>query len=133
MFFLAGRLCFYRPDGSLALRKNGTPANAGAPSVLIAYGARDAEILAACGLDGQFVPLTMPRLVVIAALDETWLAALSDWLREDRGPVSLAEIYSAFARHPKTHRNRNWRAKIRQVLQHGPFKRVDRGVWAGAA
>lgn len=51
VLFLAGRLNFYGPDG-----KPGG-ANAGAPSVLVAYGEADAAILKSCGLDGQFVQL----------------------------------------------------------------------------
>lgn len=50
IFFIKGRLKFHKPDGSLG----GT---AGSPSVLIAYGDRDAEILENCSLDGKFVRL----------------------------------------------------------------------------
>lgn len=38
--FLEGRLMFRLPDGSFPLDKHGRPAGAGAPSVLVAYGAR---------------------------------------------------------------------------------------------
>lgn len=51
LLFLRGRLFFHRADGRRAAH------NAGAPSVLIAYGARDAELLRGCGLAGGFVPL----------------------------------------------------------------------------
>lgn len=40
--FIHGRLHFHRPDGTRA------PANAGAPSVLVAYGNQDAHALARC-------------------------------------------------------------------------------------
>jgi len=50
ILFLKGRLKFHKPDGSLA----GT---AGSPSVLIAYGERDSEILENCLLEGRFVRL----------------------------------------------------------------------------
>lgn len=46
LLFLAGRLHFHRADGTRA------PANAGAPSVLAAYGDYDAERLASSGLTG---------------------------------------------------------------------------------
>ena len=49
--FLAGRLHFHYPDGRRAA------ANAGAPSVLVAYGLDDAHRLEACGLGGAFVRL----------------------------------------------------------------------------
>lgn len=50
LLFITGRLRFHRPDGSR------TEENAGAPSVLAAYGPRDAEILGASGIKGTFVP-----------------------------------------------------------------------------
>lgn len=51
MLFLRGRLHFYTVDGNRA------KANAGGPSVLIAYGQENANVLKACGLVGHFVPL----------------------------------------------------------------------------
>ncbi len=49
--FLFGRVHFFRPDGTRAIH------NAGGPSVLISYGALDADRLWACSLDGHFVRL----------------------------------------------------------------------------
>ena len=49
LLFFSGRLHFHRPDGSRA------PANAGAPSVLVAYGEANVERLEASGLDGHIV------------------------------------------------------------------------------
>lgn len=51
LLFIEGRLYFHHVDGKRAA------ANAGAPSVLIAYGDHDAEILRDCGIPGQFVSL----------------------------------------------------------------------------
>lgn len=51
ILFLRGRLYFHHVDGKRAA------ANSGAPSVLIAYGKSDAEILKSCGIAGQFVTL----------------------------------------------------------------------------
>lgn len=51
LLFLHGRLHFHAADGTRAR------ANAGAPSVLVAYGEADAEVLRASGLDGTFVSL----------------------------------------------------------------------------
>ncbi|MEU7631731.1 DNA N-6-adenine-methyltransferase [Nocardia sp. NPDC049220] len=51
VLFLHGRLHFYMPDGSRAA------GNAGGPSCLVAYGTRDADRLATCGMAGKFVPL----------------------------------------------------------------------------
>lgn len=51
LLFLRGRLHFHHVDGSRAA------ANAGAPSVLIAYGEGDACVLDDCGIAGQLVRL----------------------------------------------------------------------------
>ena len=48
IFFIKGRLRFYKPDGSMG----GT---AGSPSVLIAYGESQAEVLKSCTLQGKYV------------------------------------------------------------------------------
>lgn len=63
---------------------------------------------------------------------ETWRQVVVEVCAGAAGPVSLAEIYRALAAHPKALGNQHWRAKVRQVLQQGPFRRVDRGVWAAA-
>lgn len=55
LLFLRGRLHFHHVNGKRA------PANAGAPSVLIAYGAADACILESCSLQGQFINLETVR------------------------------------------------------------------------
>jgi hypothetical protein len=54
--FLKGRLCFYRRDGTLPRADTGG-GNAGAPSVLIAYGADNAERLRLSGIVGRWLPL----------------------------------------------------------------------------
>lgn len=51
VLFLHGRLHFHHADGTRAV------ANAGAPSCLVAYGEKDADILSECGLAGTFVRL----------------------------------------------------------------------------
>lgn len=51
MLFLRGRLHFYTVAGERA------KANAGGPSVLIAYGQSNAERLRSCGIAARFVPL----------------------------------------------------------------------------
>lgn len=133
LLFIAGRLDFLRADGTPAPRKGGKrPANSGAPSVLVAYGADDLDVLAYCGIEGHFVPLRLPVSVMVAMATGTWRHHLVQWLRDRRGPVALDELYQAFAGHPKARRNPNYRAKIRQVLQRGPFRRVARGQWAAA-
>lgn len=51
ILFLRGRIHFYYPDGRMA------EANAGAPSVLIAYGEENAAILRDSGIEGKFIHL----------------------------------------------------------------------------
>lgn len=126
LLFLEGRLSFHRVDGSRA------PGNAGAPSVLCAYGQDDAEVLGDCDIAGQFVPLKLPRSFAVLALNSTWPEVVTSWLREQAGPVRLADLYRALQRHPKARGNPNYPAKIRQVLQQGAGRRVDRGVWVAA-
>lgn len=112
--------------------------NAGAPTVLCAYGADDADVLAACDVDGQFIPLRIPRSVVVSLfasskegekIDMTWREAVASWFAEQSGPIPLADLYAAFATHPKASTNRNVEAKLRQQLQRGPYRRVARGLW----
>jgi glucose/arabinose dehydrogenase len=49
LLFLRGRVKFHYPDGRMC------PTNAGAPSVLVAYGKRNDEALRLCGIDGKFI------------------------------------------------------------------------------
>lgn len=111
LLFLEGRLHFHYPDGTRAAH------NAGAPSVLCAYGQDDMDRLAACDLAGAFVPLRFARFILVAGMDESWAEAMRSFLAGQRGTVSVSDAYRHFARHPKAQRNRNWRAKVRQKLQ----------------
>ncbi|TJU93327.1 MAG: DNA methylase N-4/N-6, partial [Mesorhizobium sp.] len=38
-------------------------------------------------------------------------------------------LYRALAENPKSERNPNWKAKVRQTLQRGPFEPLGEGVW----
>lgn len=125
LLFLEGRLNFHHLDGRRASK------NSGAPSVLCAYGADDRDVLAACKLDGQFVPLRLPRGLVVAALEPSWREAVGGWLRQQSGPVKLDDLYRQFAAHPKAAKNPNWRAKVRQIVQL-VGERVGPGEWVPA-
>ena len=127
LLFLHRRLNFHHADGRRA------KLNSGAPTVLCAYGESATERLAFSGLDGQFVPLRLPRGVAVLALSVTWSEAVAGWLAQQDGPVVLADIYRAFARHPKAAGRAHYQAKIRQVLQRGAGRRVGRGCWGAAA
>jgi hypothetical protein len=54
--FLRGRLNFHHVSGARA------KANAGAPSVLVAYGEKNAAALRECGIEGALVPLPKTAL-----------------------------------------------------------------------
>jgi hypothetical protein len=127
LLFLRGRLRFLAPDGTVG------HANSGAPSVLCAYGADEAERLAFCGLAGQFVPLAVPRFIAGVELEQTWRDLVRAWLDRQGGPVRLDALYRAFARHPKARGNATYQATIRRTLQQGPFERHGGGVWSVAA
>lgn len=108
------------------------PGNAGAPTVLCAYGADDADVLATCEIDGAFVPLRFSRSVLGAAIESTWREALEEFFSGRDGPIKLADLYAAFAAHPKAAGNPNYAAKLRQQLQRGPYRREAPGLWGRA-
>jgi hypothetical protein len=126
LLFLQGRLHFHHADGRRAA------ANAGAPSVLCAYGQDDLDRLAACDLPGALTPLRFARFVMVAATSGSWREEVLAYVRTCTGPVSVSDLYRAFARHPKAARNPNWKAKVRQTLQRGPFERQARDAWTPA-
>lgn len=145
VLFLRGRLNFLvgspeimsKPDRQYRYGER-FDQNAGAPSVLCAYGMRDADILAGCEIEGRFVPLRIPRSVfglIFAPSNEgektniTWQQVVQQFFEGREGPVDLDEIYRYVRSTPKAARNRNPEAKVRQQLQRGPFKNVGRGQW----
>lgn len=139
VLFQEGRMFFrvIEPFSQLKGRKtflNGdrAPGNAGGPTCLAAYGQRDMDILAHCGIKGQFVPLRWDRAVAVKRVVESWVKELRAWLAEQDGPVEVQAIYRAFADHPKIAGNPNWKPKIRQSLQRGAGVRVSRGKWRKA-
>lgn len=126
LLFLHGRLHFCFPDGTRA------KANAGAPSVLCAYGAEEMDRLAAADLDGAFVPLRFARFALIAGLDVSWAEAVRGWMARQSGTVRVSDAYRYFASHPKARGNPNWRAKVRQKLAT-VATRVERDCYRAAA
>lgn len=126
LLFMRGRLNFHLPDGTRA------KGNAGAPTVLCAYGMHDADVLAACNIDGSFVPLRFPRSVLVEALTQpTWFEVVRDAVASIAGdkPVTVADIWNAVRSHPKAEGREHARAKVRQVLQLGAGVSVGRDQW----
>lgn len=126
LLWLAGRLHFHHPDGRRA------KANAGAPSVLCAYGQDDLDRLAASDLPGCLTPLRFPRFVVVHAMDDapaSWSAVVLAELAKHDGSMSLSDLYRAVARHPKAVNAKHWRPKVRQTLKRVGAVRVGPGQW----
>lgn len=130
LLFMAGRINFHLPDGRMA------EGNAGAPTVLCAYGVADMDVLAACEIAGQFVPLRLPRSVLVQMFqrsteDQTWAQAIRAFFdRHGDGPVALAELYRYARELPNAATNNHPEAKVRQQLQRGGYERVGPGLWA---
>jgi hypothetical protein len=146
LLFTSGRMFFRvgEPYSVVKTRKtymlgDRASGNAGAPTVLCAYGQEDADVLAACEIDGLFVPLRFRRSVFLSlvaqvgAEDPTWREALARFYDGRDDPVRLNDLYAAFATHPKARTNPNYKAKLRQQLQHGGYDRVGVGLWRKAS
>lgn len=137
LLFIRGRITFRRPDGLPKLRENGrTPATNGDPSVLVAYGRHDLDVLAACEIDGKFVPLRFPRSVLAAQIPDgakTWRQIIDEFAVGRDGPFPLDDLYRFVRSHPKSVGNRHPEAKARQQLQRGGYRNVDRGLWEKAS
>jgi hypothetical protein len=127
LLFMRGRVNFHHLDGTRA------SANSGAPTVLCAYGSTDADILACCAIDGQFVPLIFSRSVLVTALrDVTWSELVASVIEGATEPLRIADIWALVKDHPKARANQNARAKIRQTLQLGVGRPVSRDQWLPA-
>ena len=126
LLFIEGRLNFHLPDGRRA--KN----NAGAPSVLVAYGQDDAARLAESGIGGKFVPLRLPIgiAVLLPQGNQTWREAVSEaFAKAGSAALPLDQLYRLLANHPKAKSNQHWRAKVRQIVQRSGFRRIGPGVY----
>ncbi|CDX26799.1 conserved hypothetical protein [Mesorhizobium plurifarium] len=146
LLFLEGRLFFHVAEETTFKLKNGevvreivvpkggkAPANGGAPSVLCAYGMDSADILAESGLQGSFVPLRWRVLTFGFETVGTWIEEVMALIAGRNEPVTLDWLYRKLAGSPKAKRNPNWKAKIRQTLQRGPFEALGGGVWQQAS
>jgi hypothetical protein len=148
LFFLDRRVIFLDEYGQPQKITNpkskhyGKVANSGAPVLLASYGFEDCDLLASLPassgddremLAGLFAPLVIPRSVLVEALrDRTWRELVEGFLTGVGAPVRVADLYRAFADHPKTKTNPNWQAKLRQALQRGAGVSVGRDQWVPA-
>lgn len=104
-------------------------ANGGAPSVLIAYGEEDCDLLAEAKIAGQFVPLKLRGFLLGFQEPGSWVEEVKAIMARRDGPMTVAQLYKALADSPKARANRHWKAKVRQTLQRGPFEPQGNGVW----
>ena len=65
----------------------------------------------------------------------TWKDVVLAVMEELHQEATLEEIYKQIEGHKKCETNKNWRAKVRQILNQQPsvFFSPQRGVWALAA
>lgn len=126
LLFIKSRLHFCDTLGNLA------PHNSGAPSVLVAYGEQDCEILSGQPIEGKFIPLVVPTSWVMRPLNRSWREALIETFGSRTEPISLNEVYEFFSGHEKARRNPNWRAKVRQTLRRARYVNVGPGLWRAA-
>jgi hypothetical protein len=124
LLFLRGRLFFHDAKGRRAQH------NAGAPTVLAAYGPEDAERLLDSGLDGAPVALNRPVMLFMAMVRQppaplpVWREAIADALASLGGTARLVDLYTALERHPKVQDRPNWRAKVRQTVARMGLQQV---------
>lgn len=97
--------------------------------------------LAGCDIAGRFVPLRVPRSVLVSLFsasddaaegDKSWRQLLAEFFAGRSGPVDLDQLYRYFTGHRKSATNPNFDAKLRQQLQRGPYRRIGRGLWEAA-
>ncbi len=123
-FNFEGRLHFYDRYGNRA------KANAGAPSVLIAYGEENSEAIARSGLKGFHRAVnSVPVVVVISS--PSWKSVVTIAVKRLNGTASVKQVYDLVEviAPDKTQKNKNFKEKIRQQLQIH-FTRIGRGYYS---
>lgn len=110
-------------------RGEAAPANAGAPSVLCAYGPENADLLLESSINGAFVPLRVRAFTIGFAEPGSWVEEVRKVMERAERPMTVAQLYKALKDSPKARRTNTARQKIRQTLQRGPFAPKGDGVW----
>lgn len=123
ILFIKNRLHFYNQDGVRA------KFNAGAPSVLIAYGERNVDALAYSGIEGKHVLINSIPIITIE-VERTWKQVVSISLTRIGRVANMDEIYNTceIISTKKCDKNKHYKEKIRQVLQKY-FVRVEKGKY----
>lgn len=125
ILFIQQRLKFYD------IRSNNlnNEGNAGAPSILIAYGNRNVEALGDSGIKGKHLLVNSVPVITIQ-VSRTWKQVVSISLHRIGRPASLKEIYDTIEiiAPDKIEKNAHYQEKTRQVLQTY-FTRIAKGQY----
>lgn len=111
IFFLKRRL-FFCNLGGIKARYDG-----GAPSVFIAYGEYNSQVLSETKFVGRHVPLNYTPLIVVG-VSPTWISVVTIAIRHC-GDAELKPVYEMVERiaPDKVANNQHWKEKIRQQIQ----------------
>lgn len=111
IMFLAKRIKFHHISGAVA------KGNAGAPSVIIAYGKNNVDQLQESGLQGKHLHLTYTPMIIVG-ISPTWVSVVSIAVRH-YGDDELKPLYEMVERiaPDKVLKNQHWKAKVRQSIQ----------------
>jgi hypothetical protein len=124
MLFIDGRINFLNAAGMRARM------NAGAPSVLIAYGDENVDCLASCKIKGKHVFVNATPILVVAASPK-WKNVVEIALIRLNGKGNLEKIYEMVERiaPDKVQKNPFFKEKVRQQLQQH-FVRIGKGHYS---
>lgn len=124
ILFMEGRVTFCNSAGMKA-RFDG-----GAPSVLIAYGEYDSDVLSTCGIKGHHQPINYTPVIVVK-VSPSWKHVVSIAITRLNGKASVHKIYEVVERiaPDRIAKNQHWKAKVRQKLQE-QFHNISKGVWS---
>lgn len=126
IFFMKGRITFYKVTGERG------ESNGGAPSVLIAYGDRNSQAISDSGLEGTHLPVnTVP--IVVVGVSPSWKAVVTIAVNRKGGEAEVKAVYDMIEQiaPDKVQGNMNWKAKVRQQLQYH-FTRISQGRYTNS-
>ena len=123
IFFLKRRIDFLDVHG------NPGAASSGAPSVFIAYGEENVEALEHSGFRGKHLFINTTQFVVVG-ITHTWKSIISVAFNRIGSEATLNQVYKVIEQiaPEKISKNKHYKEKIRQTLQHH-FSRVRKGCY----
>lgn len=111
ILFIKGRIRFCNVAG-IRVKDN-----APAPSVLIAYGEYNSQVLSGCGLRGRHIPINYTPLIIVG-VSPSWVSVVTIAVN-NFGDTELKPVYEMVERiaPDKVSKNQHWKAKVRQSIQ----------------